>query len=333
MAARDLRNLPKTHLHLHLSAALHPTRLSAFLNGAPPPMIEPPDGSFSTFLRQMATVTDLFRTVDDYARAIRILAEDAVSEGVVWVELSTGLRAQRIGLDHEEAMLEALLDAAREAERSTGVGIGLLLTPNRTQSPEHALRLARLAARYAGRGVVSVGLADNEALGLAEPFGEAFAIARDAGLIRAPHAGEHAGPKSVRAALDVLGAQRIQHGVRAIDDPDLVRRLAREQIRLDACPTSNVQLAVVPDLDHHPLPALVDAGVPLSLNADCPSVFGCGVLDEYELARRAFGLSDTILVRIAESSIRHSGAPHHIRSRALAGVSAWLGSTTRSVRA
>ena len=333
MAARDLRTLPKTHLHLHLSAALHPTRLSAFLNGAPPPVLEPPDGSFSTFLRQMATMTELFQTVDDYGRAINILAEDAVAEGVVWVEVSTGLRAQRIGLPHEEAMLEPLLDAARQAERSTGLGIGLLLTPNRTRSPLHALRLARLAARYAGRGVVGFGLADDEALGPAEPFAEAFAIARDAGLIRAPHAGEHAGPESVRAALDLLGAQRIQHGVRAIEDLDLVRRLGREQICLDVCPTSNVQLGVVPDLDHHPLPALLDAGVPLSLNADCPSVFGCGVLDEYELARRVFGLSDNALALIAESSIRHSGAPQHVRSRALAGVSAWLGSTTRSVPA
>jgi adenosine deaminase len=210
-SARDLRSLPKAHLHLHLSAALRPSVLSEFLEGAPLPRLEARDGTFSTFLRQMAAVTDLFRTADDYVRAIARLAEDAVGEGVVWLELSTGLRAQRLGLDHEQQLLDLLLGAAHRAERNTGVGIGFIITPNRTRSPEDATRLARLAAQYAGRGVVSFGLADDEALGPAEPFAEAFAIAREADLIRAPHAGEHAGPESVRAALDVLGAQRIQH--------------------------------------------------------------------------------------------------------------------------
>jgi adenosine deaminase len=322
--ARDLRALPKAHLHLHLSAALRPALLNDFLDGAPLPRLEARDGTFTTFLRQMATVTDLFRTVDDYARAIEAMAEDAAAEGVVWLEPSTALRAQRLGLRTEEAMLEALVDAADQALRTTGVGIGFIVTPNRTRSPQDATRLAKLAARYAGRGVVSFGLADDEAVGPAESFAEAFTIARDAGLIRAPHAGEHAGPESVRAALDALGAQRVQHGVRAIEDPELVRRLADEQVCLDVCPTSNVHLSVVPDLERHPLPALMAAGVPVSLNADCPSVFGCGVLDEYELARATWGLSDSALAQIAASSIRNSGAPEQLRSRALASIDAWL---------
>jgi adenosine deaminase len=190
--------------------------------------------------------------------------------------------------------------------------------------PAEAVALARLAARYAGRGVVSFGLADDEAHGPAAPFAEAFAVARAAGLISAPHAGEHAGPESVRAALDALGARRIQHGVRAIEDPDLVRRLVDERVCLDVCPTSNVRLGVVPSLEAHPAPALVQAGVAVSLNADDPVLFGCGLLDEYELARRGFGFDDTVLAAIAADSIRASGAPESLRAGALARIDDWL---------
>ena len=177
-----------------------------------------------------------------------------------------------------------MLDALRRAAGATGVGLGLVVAANRTEPPAEALALAQLAARYAGRGVVGFGLAGDEANGPAAPFTEAFAVARAAGLLSTPHAGEHAGPASVRAALDALGARRIQHGVRAVEDPDLVRRLADEGVCLDVCPTSNVQLGVVPSLEAHPLPALVQAGVAVSLNADDPVIFGSGLLDEYELA-------------------------------------------------
>ena len=327
--AGDLRQLPKAHLHLHLSAALQPASLGELFEDAPRPQLEAHDGTFPTFLRQMAVVTNLLRSVDDYARLIHKMAEDAAAEGVIWLEPSTGLRAKRIGLDNEEAMLEVLVDSARDAERETGVGIGFIITPNRTGPTEDAIRLARLAARYAGRGVVSFGLADDEARGSADRFAEAFGIAREAGLIRAPHAGEHAGPESVRAALNALGAQRIQHGVRSIEDPDLVRRLVDEQICLDICPTSNVQLAVVSDLAHHPLPALLAAGVSASLNADCPAVFGCSLLDEYQLAQRIFGLSYVQMARIAAASIRHSGAPERIRSSALTAIDVWSNAAPR----
>ena len=143
-------------------------------------------------------------------------------------------------------------------------------------------------------------------------------------MISAPHAGEHGGPESVRAALDLLGARRIEHGVRAIEDPLLVQRIVDEGICLDVCPTSNVQLSVTDSLEHHPLPALLAAGVTLSLNADDPVIFGCGLLDEYELGRRAFGLDDTALANIAANSIRCSGAPESVRSSALERIDAWL---------
>jgi adenosine deaminase len=160
--------------------------------------------------------------------------------------------------------------------------------------------------------------------GAPEPFAAAFAVARGAGLIAAPHGGEHAGSSSVRGALDALGARRIQHGVRAAEDPVLVARLADQGVTLDVCPRSNLQLGVFPSFDVHPLRALLEAGVPLSLNADNPLFVGAGILAEYELARDVFGLSDAALAHIARCSIRASGAPDALRSTALVGIDHWL---------
>jgi adenosine deaminase len=276
----------------------------------------------------MAALSTWMRSPDDLAAHILRMAEEAAADGVVWLEPSTSLRtslAEQLGLHGDrQALLEVFLAAARQAERATGVGIGYVITANRTRSPQEAVELAEFAAGHAGRGVVGFGLADDELVGPAESFAEAFAIACEAGLISAPHAGELLGPGSVNAALEVLGAQRIQHGVRAVEDPDLVHKLADAHICLDVCPTSNLQLGVVRSMQEHPLPALVAAGVHVSLNADCPSIFGCGALDEYELARREFAFDDVTLARIAEASITASGAPAALRTSALAGIQAWL---------
>ena len=325
-AGRNLRALPKAHLHLHLEAAQRPSLLRELSARYGLPTPDAGDGTFATFLRAARVVFTALHTPDEYARLVREMAEDAAAEGVVWLEPAAWLtraQAERLGLPDEEAVLQVLLDAARQATAATGVGIGLMLSANRLRPPAEAVALARLAARYAGRGVVAFGLADDEAHGPAEPFAEAFAIARAAGLISAPHAGEHAGPASVRAALDALGARRIAHGVRAIEDPALVRRLADERVCLDVCPTSNVQLGVTPSLADHPLPALLRAGVAVSLNADDPVIFGSSLLDEYTLARRVFGLADTALATIAADSIRASGAPESLRARALAQIDSW----------
>jgi adenosine deaminase len=255
------------------------------------------------------------------------VVEDAAADGAVWVEPAEWIapaQPARLGLGSAEAVLELLLDAARRAERDLGVGVGLMVSANRTRDPAEAVALAELAARYAGRGVVAFGLADDETRGRPEPFREAFAIATGAGLISAPHAGEHGGPDSVRAALDALGAQRIQHGVRSVEDPALLQQLVDRGVCLDVCPTSNAQLGVVSSLAEHPLPELLHAGVAVSLNADDPLFFGSGLLAEYELGRSALGLDDVSLAHIAACSLRASGAGQEIRQPALAGIERWL---------
>ena len=149
-------------------------------------------------------------------------------------------------------------------------------------------------------------------------------MARDAGLLSCPHAGELDGPASVWRALDALDADRIQHGVRAIEDPALLARLAADEVCLDVCPTSNVCLKVVPSIEEHPLPQLLDAGIRCSLNGDDPLFFGASLLEEYELCRERLGLSDEQLATIARSSIDASGAPAGLKADARAGIDAWL---------
>jgi adenosine deaminase len=322
-----LRALPKAHLHLHLEGAMRPSTLADLTTryALPPP--PEPDGTFETFIRTYRQACDGLRSPDDLHRLVDEVVADAAADGAVWVEPAewiTPWMAERTGLASEEAVLQVVLEALADAARAHSIGAGLLVSTNRRRAPAEAEDLARLAARYAGRGVVSFGLADDDALGPPEPFADTFAIARAAGLIAAPHGGELGGPERVRGALDALGARRVQHGVRAVEDPSLLERLASEGVCLDVCLTSNVYLRVVPSLAEHPLPQLLAAGIPISLNTDDPLVFGSSLLGEYELARQVFALDDHTLAAIAAASIRASGAPAALKTTALAGVEQWL---------
>lgn len=325
LTGRDLRALPKAHLHLHLEGAM---RLGTLRELGEAHGITIPDargfGSFSHFLDLYAAACTVLQTPDDLARLMCEVAEDAAAAGAVWIEPSIYLPRHRETFGSDEQTLEILLDAANRSAAETGVAIGIMLAGNRSMPPDDAVEQARLAARYAGRGVVSFGLGNDEANFPPEPFAEAFAIARAAGLIGAPHAGEFAGAASVRGALDTLGPQRIQHGVRAIEDPALVARLADEGICLDVCPISNVALGAVPSVDEHPLPQLLEAGVRVSLNCDDPLFFDNTLLSEYEHARQSFGLDDATLARIAQYSIEASGAPADLKRTSLARIGSWV---------
>jgi adenosine deaminase len=293
------------------------------LQGRAVPPIATSYGTFADFQELYITARASIATADDLRRLVFEVVEDAAADGAVWIEPATHLPGHR-ALGDEIFVLELLLDAGRQASTATGVGVGWLVSIDRTLSPALAVEQATVAARYAGDGVVALGLANNEAAGAPQPFAAAFAIAREAGLISAPHAGEHGGPESVRGALDDLGADRIQHGVRAVEDGDLVARLAHDGICLDVCPTSNVSLSVVSDLARHPLPALLDAGVPCSINADDPLLFSVGLFDEYAVCRDHLGLEDAALAACALSSIEHSGAPPDLKASAARGIDEWL---------
>ncbi|HJX49505.1 MAG TPA: adenosine deaminase family protein [Gaiellaceae bacterium] len=217
-----------------------------------------------------------------------------------------------------------MLEAAHDAAARSGVGVGVIVAAHRDRGPREASDFARLVAAYAGSGVVGFGLDGHEAAHPPALFGDAFAIAREAGLPSVPHAGEFLGAGSVADAVDLLGATRVMHGVRAIEDPALVQRLAREGVCLHVCPTSNVLMSVVPSMESHPLSALLSAGVRCSVNADDPLPFDTDLLREYERCRDVLGVTDEDLAAVARTSIEASAAPPEIVERALTGIASWL---------
>jgi len=357
---RDLRALPKAHLHLHLEGAMRPATLGALC--ARYGIERPADtrgktfDGFGAFLKVFWAACDCVRSRDDLARLIHEVAEDAAAEGVWWIEpafdaarystLRDG-RPDRLFATQEEGWL-FVLRAAEAASRATGVGIGFVSAVDRIMPLDHAMERARVTAGlvrsgrhriesgmacYRGQhaGIVAFGLHGNEQGHPPEPFSPAFAVALDAtGLLSTPHAGEIApspggGPASVAAALDHLRAQRIAHGVLAIEDPELVTRLAAERVCLDICPTSNLLLGVFSSVAAHPLRRFFEAGVPCTLGSDDPLLFGADLVDEFTLCREEIGLSDAQLAALARTSFVHSGAPQPVKNAGIAAVDAWMG--------
>lgn len=322
---RDLKALPKAHLHVHLEGAMRATTLHEIASGYGIPVPETRGyGSFQAFSGLYRAAEAVLRTEVDVRRVVREVVEDAAADGAVHIEpqMYPGRYAESFGTPGD--VLDLILDEGRSAAADLGISFGLILSADRNSPPEDAERMALLAAERLDRGLTGFGLAADEATYPPEPFARAFALAREAGLMSVPHAGEHGGPESVRGALDALGAQRIEHGVRAVEDLELVRRIAAEGVCLDVCPTSNLMLSVVPDLGVHPLGALIEAGVRCSLAADDPLLFGPGLLQEYELARETLGLADVALAHLARCSIEDSGAAPAVRAAGVAGVEAWL---------
>jgi adenosine deaminase len=323
--ARELRYLPKAHLHVHLEGAMRPLTLAEMAEtyGIAVPPIRG-YGSFRAFVGQYKAACDVMRSPEDLRRLVREVVEDAALSGGVWVEPQyyPMNHVNRLGSASETTDL--VLEAGHAAALEFGLGFGLMIAADRTADPAEAEELAQLAAERAGAGVVSFGLANDEHGYPPEPFEKAFAIINEAGLISAPHAGELAGPDSVRGAIESLDANRIAHGIRAVEDPELVRRLAAEGICLDLCPTSNVMLSVVPSMAEHPLPRLLAAGVRCSINGDDPLLFGPGLLEEYQLARDQLGLDDEQLAFVARCSVEDSGAPREVVEPAVALIDAWL---------
>jgi adenosine deaminase len=322
---RDLALLPKGHLHLHLEAAVRPATLAelAAAVGIPTPEVRGYD-DFGGFVERYVGLIPTLLADGHLERLVDEAVADAAADGAVYVEFGVSPHTY---LAQDGSLLAALdrhLALTEAAGERHGVAVGLMVTVDRTLGQEHALDIARTAAARAGRGVVSLGLANEERGYPARDFAEAFAVARDAGLQSAPHAGELVGPESVREAIDVLKADRILHGVRSIEDPDLVAVLAERGIPLDVCPTSNLLLHVVDDLAAHPLPQLLAAGVRCSINADDPILFGPGILGDYEVARERMGLTDAQLAACAWTSIETTLAPDAVKSAARAGIDTWL---------
>ena len=333
---RDLRLLPKAELHLHLTGGMRPSTLRELAGEQgrrlPAELLEPGGAHVDVtvrrgwirFQRLYDAARELLSGPDEVRRVVRELVEDEAAAGSGWLELQVDPTTYAPRLGGLQATLELVLDALDGASSATGVGTALVVAANRTRHPAEAETLARLAGRFAGRGVVGFGLSNDETRGDTAAFGKAFRLARAAGLIAVPHAGELRGPRNVLAAVEQLGAVRLGHGVRSVEDPRVLELLAERQVVCEVCPASNVALGVLPDLASVPVVALRAAGVPVALGADDPLLFRSGLLAQYEAARTALGLDDEALADLAECSVRGSAAPAGVQERLLAGVREWL---------
>jgi aminodeoxyfutalosine deaminase len=286
--------VPKIELHVHLEQAVDPATLFAFghRNGVGLPASDIAGlrelmrfRNLDEFIFMVRTTMKVFRTEQDFRQAVIEYARRASEQHVVYLELSftPGVHARR-GVAWE-AMFAGVCDGAQEARETLGVDVRITPDIPRDHHLEDALELVHHAARHRDRGVVGIGLAGPEVDHPPEPFADAFARAREHGLGSVPHAGEAVGPESVRGALQTLDPTRLRHGVRAVEDPALLREIADRGIVCDVCLHSNVQLGVVPSLAEHPLKTMVDAGIACTVNTDDPTFFDCDVTSEHAAAR------------------------------------------------
>lgn len=293
----------KAELHLHLEGSVEPETLREL---DPALTLEEISAryrytSFAGFIESFKWVVGRLRAPEDYALVARRLLTRLAAENVRYAEitLSAGVILWR-GQD-----FAATYEAVRsEAERSA-VDVRWILDAIRQLGPKEAMRVAELAAERMARGVVGFGIGGDEILGPVGWFREVFAFARSQGLRLTVHAGETAGPESIWGAIR-LGAERIGHGIRAIEDPELVAHLRENDIPLEICISSNVATGAVRCLKEHPVRALFDAGVPIVLNSDDPAMFRTTLSREYELAEREFGFSREELRRLAENGFRYA---------------------------
>lgn len=334
--ARPLDQLPKAHLHLHLTGAMRHSTLvdlarthrvhlpAALVEEWPPELSGADERGWFRFQRLYDTARSVLRTPADMQRLLTEIAEDERAEGSRWLEIQidpSGYAGRFGGLT---PTVELVLAAAADATALTGVGIAVVIAANRTRHPLDARTLARLAVQYAGRGVTGFGLSNDERRGRAEDFAPAFRIAVRGGLLAVPHGGELVGPESVRACLDELHADRIGHGVLAAIDDGLVKRLASQAVTLEVCPSSNVALGIATRTRDVPVRRLFEAGVPIALGADDPLLFGSRLVAQYGIARRQHGFTDAELADLARMSVLGSAAPDAVRLDVLAGIDTWL---------
>jgi adenosine deaminase len=318
---RDLLTLPKANLHLHLTGSMRPNTLAELADRygitVPPPLPLDTVNGWSAFQDRYDAARSALRTADDVRRVITESVEDSTADGCGWLELQVDPTSYAERLGGLEAVLETVLDAV------AGAPAAVIVSSSWARSGEHALTLARLAARYADRGVVGFGLSNDERLGVVSDFVPAFRVATAAGLLGTPHAGFYQAAWHVRECVELLGAQRVGHGLTAAADPVTVDLLAEKSVAMELCPTSYPPFGVSA-LGELPVRALLRAGVPVAFGSDDPLLFGADVTDQYRLGRERMGLSDGELAAIARHSVTSSAAPPELARVMVRGIHDWM---------
>src|SRR5207253_8400046 len=280
---------PKIELHVHLEGTVRPHTLRAIAKRNDYALPDDLESlyrfrDFAHFFEVWILTTNALRTAEDFRQLVTDYAAEAASHGAVYLEgiFSPAERVAR-GVDWDE-IFSGYCDGAEQARELHDVEVRLTPDIYRGANAEQAEQVVRYSAKYRERGIVAVGLGGLEAEFPPEPYEPAFKLADSLGLGSVLHAGEVAGPASVRGALEALGADRLRHGIRAVEDSGLVAELADRGIVLDVCPLSNLRTGAVPSLEEHPLPQLVAAGVRCSISTDDPAMFGTDLTRDYDAA-------------------------------------------------
>ena len=296
-----MKDMPKVELHLHHEGAAPPAFIQRLAGERKVDIsrVFDSDGryvfkGFQNFLKVYEAATSVVQSPADYARLTKAVLEDRAAEGVIYCETFVSpdfCGGGDVGAWRE--YLAAIVEAAQEAEAAYGItwrGIG---TAVRHFGPEQAKRTSLCAAETAGEWITGFGMGGDETRGHQGDFAYAFDQAREAGLRLTTHAGEFGGPESIWEAIRDLNVDRIGHGVRAIEDPALVRELAARQITLEVCPGSNVALGLYKGFAAHPIARLREAGVKITVSTDDPPFFHTTLCREYDMLAQSFGWDET----------------------------------------
>jgi adenosine deaminase len=284
-----------------------------------PPPLPGAAGTWAVFQDRYDASRAVLRTGADVGRVIAEAASDDAADGCGWLEIQVDPTSYVPVFGSLEAVLEAVLAGAAAAP----IPVGVLVASSWQRSPSHAVTLARLAARYAGAGVVGFGLSNDERGASVADFTPAFTLAREAGLLAAPHSGFYTPATHVRDCVELLGAARIGHGTSAATDPVVVELLASRGVALEICPTSYPPFGVH-ELSTIPVKTFLAAGVPVAVSTDDPLLFGVGLAGQYEILRSTLGLTDEDLAAVAVGGIQASAAPAEVKTRLMAEVATWL---------
>jgi adenosine deaminase len=299
-----IASLPKIHLHCHLEGTLAAETFVELTrrygistryrpSGDVPGPTEASDvyrfADFQEFLLTFAAVSRALAQPDDYARLAREFVADALRQNVVYGELFISPSVWSY-FNPELDVPAAIRSIVAELDAVHGSAFSLIVDVTRNFGTDSAMRTAQIAAQLAGDGVIGIGLGGDEARYPAAAFEDVFAFARSEGLNVVAHAGEAAGAQSVRDAVEILGAQRIGHGIRALEDPSVMDMLRDRMIPLEICPTSNFLTGVASRGRPHPLRELDEAGLVIAIDADDPTLFGTSISEEYAYVAREMGI-------------------------------------------
>ena len=319
-----LLRCPKVELHVHLEGAMRPAVLLelARRNGIELPARDEAGlkrwfrfTDFNHFVQIYLACSRALRRPEDFQFLVLDFLAEQATQNVLYTEAHFTIATHLANGAAGGEVLGALAEAIAEGERRYGVTLRLIFDVVRNVGVKPADQTLEWALAGREQGVVvALGLSGSEAQFPNEPFREHFVAAARGGLHRVAHAGEHAGPESIRSVLAVCDAERIGHGVRAVEDPLLMEELRAAQIPLEVCPTSNLCLGVAPDLPSHPFDRLYHAGLALSVNSDDPAFFNTNLTREYLKLHQTFGYTPAELAGLSLAALRQSFLPETEKS-------------------